>query len=106
MGDITRIDHSSNGVQFSVQIDDHTSELVKKLAKGYYRGLKKIGMRAVTYAKRLCPVDTGHLKNNITSKVSGDPLLTGMKARPFLRPAATEHSQEYGEILKEEVNKA
>ena len=132
MSEISIINHSSNGVQMSVVIHDQTKDLQKKLLQGYYRGLKKIGMRAVTYAKRLCPVDTGRLRNSITSYVSGDdvfigsnveyakyvecgtgqqslvggnPLLRGMKPRPFLRPAATEHGKEYGEILKEEVNK-
>lgn len=38
------------------------------------RALEKIGMTAEKYAKRLCPVDTGNLRNSITHRVDeGEP---------------------------------
>ena len=33
------------------------------------RALEKVGMTAEKYAKRLCPVDTGNLRNSITHRV-------------------------------------
>lgn len=132
MGEITLASHSANGVQFQVVIKkDNTDKLIKGLDGAYFRGLKKIGMQAEKYAKQLCPVDTGRLRNSITnfvsgkdvyigspveyakyvecgtgrsSTVGGNPTFQGMGARPYLKPAATEHSAEYGELLKSEVS--
>lgn len=124
---------SSNGLQFDLIVkQDNTTRLVKGLDGAFIRGLMKIGMQAERYAKQLCPVDTGRLRNSITHFLSGkaayvgaaahyakyvecgtgarattggNPLIGGMAARPFLRPAATDHSEEYGALLKTEVSK-
>ena len=79
------------------------------------RGLWAIGATAETYAKRLCPVDTGRLRNSIAHEVEGQDAYIGtnveyapfieygtsrMKPRPYLRPAATGHGDEYRKIME------
>lgn len=41
------------------------------------RALEIIGGKCETYAKKACPVDTGHLKNSITHQVRGDTVTIG-----------------------------
>ena len=86
------------------------------------KALETIGGKAESYAKRLCPVDTGNLRNSITheqfdestevigSNVEYAPYVelghittTGTKvaAQPFLRPAAENHSGEYRRIIEQ-----
>ena len=48
------------------------SELVRKAAdEAIERALEAVGLKAEGYAKLLCPVDTGLLRNSITHAVSG-----------------------------------
>lgn len=120
----------------SNNIDEFKEELSQVKAKA----LEEIGLIAEGYAKHLCPVDTGRLRNSISHAVDGDNayigtnveyapyvelgtgkyteggrttpwkyqdengkwhVTSGMKPRPFLRPAAEEHGQEYSQILKD-----
>lgn len=79
------------------------------------RALWAIGATAEGYAKRLCPVDTGRLRNSITHVSDGESAYIGtnveyasfvelgtskMHARPYLKPAATQHSDEYKRIAE------
>lgn len=69
--------------------------------------LKQVGIKCVSGAKRLCPVDTGRLRSSITEELrhDGDGLVevvgtdveyaafvelgtSRMRAQPYLRPAA------------------
>lgn len=83
--------------------------------------LEIIGGKAETYAKRLCPVDTGRLRSSIThqqmdentevigTNVEYAPYVelghhttsgTMVNGKPFLRPAAENHISEYKNIMK------
>lgn len=53
----------------SVTIQDHSSEVSAEIKAALLRGLEKIGLVAEGYAKKLCPVDTGNLRNSITHVV-------------------------------------
>lgn len=57
-----------------VEITDN-SELVKEeFEAAVLRALEKCGLTAEGYAKKLCPVDTGNLRNSITHQVqSAEP---------------------------------
>lgn len=58
----------------SVTIQDHSSEVSAEIKKALLRGLEKCGLVAEGYAKKLCPVDTGNLRNSITHVVDdGEP---------------------------------
>ncbi len=92
-----------------------------------------IGGKAESYAKMLCPVDTGNLRNSITHTTEDDghtvvigstvyyaPFVElgtgrnaegangrgtreGMKPRPYLRPAIEDHREEYKHIIQSEL---
>lgn len=53
----------------SVTIQDHSAEVSDEIKAALLRGLEKCGLVAEGYAKKLCPVDTGNLRNSITHVV-------------------------------------
>lgn len=63
----------------SVEIQDHSAEVSAEIKAALLRGLEKIGLVAEGYAKKLCPVDTGNLRNSITHMVDegGDAVYIG-----------------------------
>ena len=56
----------------SVTIHDHSAEVSAEIKAALLRGLEKVGLVAEGYAKKLCPVDTGNLRNSITHAVDED----------------------------------
>lgn len=63
----------------SVTIQDHSAEVSAEIKAALLRGLEKCGLVAEGYAKKLCPVDTGNLRNSITHMVDegGDAVYIG-----------------------------
>lgn len=63
----------------SVTIEDHSAEVSDEIKAALLRGLEKCGLVAEGYAKKLCPVDTGNLRNSITHVVDegGDAVYIG-----------------------------
>lgn len=53
-----------------VEITDHTDQVLAAMRAAALRGLEKCGLVAEGYAKKLCPVDTGNLRNSITHTVT------------------------------------
>lgn len=53
-------------------IKDNSEEIKRALKEATVRTLERIGLQAEGYAKDLCPVDTGTLRNSITHKVVND----------------------------------
>jgi HK97 gp10 family phage protein len=101
-----------------VKITDNSGEFLDALSEQIEQALTAIGLTAESYAKRDCPVDTGRLRNSITNAVRTDEKAvyigsnveyaayvelgtTRMKARPYLKPAATEHSAEYKSLAEQ-----
>ena len=101
---------------------DNTDEVLKGLSDAVERSLTRIGLEAEGYAKKECPVDTGNLRNSITNEVrsSEEAVYIGTnveyaayvelgttrtKAKPYLKPAAAEHSAVYKRIIEEEIGK-
>ena len=99
-----------------VVFESHLGEFQEALESQLEQALIAIGMTAETYAKE-CPVDTGRLRNSITHEVDmGDKSVvigtnveyaafvelgtSKMRARPYLRPAAESHSEEYKAIVE------
>lgn len=104
----------------SYSCKDNTDEVLKGLSDAAERALTRIGFEAEGYAKKECPVDTGNLRNSITHEVvqSEKAVYIGTnveyaayvelgtvrtKAKPYLKPAATEHSTVYKRIMEEEM---
>lgn len=63
----------------SITIQDHSAEVSAEIKAALLRGLEKCGLVAEGYAKKLCPVDTGNLRNSITHMVDegGDAVYIG-----------------------------
>ena len=100
-----------------VVIKDNSGEFLKALPEQIEAALTAIGLTAETYAKKDCPVDTGRLRNSITNAVALNEQAvyigtnveyaayvelgtSRMKPRPYLKPAATEHSDEYKKLAE------
>ena len=121
---------------------DNSEEIADKIKAAIQRALKRIGMQAEGFAKKLCPVDTGGLRNSINHKVQKDEVYIGtnkeyaayvelgtgkyydggrktpwayqdekgnwhmthgQRARPYLKPAAADHTQTYKNIVEDEM---
>ena len=53
----------------SVTIQEHSADVSAEIKAALLRGLEKVGLVAEGYAKKLCPVDTGNLRNSITHMI-------------------------------------
>lgn len=53
-----------------ITLEDHSAEVLKALDAAVGRALEKCGLVAEGHAKKLCPVDTGNLRNSITHTVA------------------------------------
>lgn len=58
----------------SVEIQDHSAEVSAEIRSALLRGLEKCGLVAEGYAKKLCPVETGILRNSNTHAVDEDEM--------------------------------
>lgn len=105
----------------SVTFISHVKEVLFAEQKARNQALEVIGGKAETYAKRICPVKTGRLRNSITHQqydentevigtnveyapyvelghhTSGGKFVSG---KPFLKPAAEGHTAEYKAIIE------
>lgn len=97
--------------------EDNREQFKHAFNKALARALEEIGLAAEGYAKRLCPVDTGRLRNSIThvTRYGAKAVYIGtnveyaayvelgtrmQKPQPYLRPAAADHQATYRSILK------
>lgn len=127
-----------------IKITDNSGLIKEEFHAACLRALEKCGLVAEGHAKRLCPVDTGNLRNSISHKVDpeepaayigtdlsyapyvelgtgiyaggGRPTpwvyqdgsgnwhwTRGNKAQPYLKPAVADHTQQYRDIIKDEL---
>lgn len=52
-----------------VEFTDNSQQVKEETQAAVLRALEKCGLTAEGYAKKLCPVDTGNLRNSITHAV-------------------------------------
>lgn len=58
----------------AVTFNDYSDEVLEAFEAGCLMALERCGLQAEGYAKDLCPVDTGALRNSISHKVDpGEP---------------------------------
>lgn len=105
-----------------IVIADNTEYWLDQFPMALARAMEKIGLMAERYAKKLCPFDTGRLRNSITYAVDGgeEAVYIGTNVeyapyvelgnhrhdpQPFLVPAARDHVDQYSKILKSELGK-
>jgi phage gpG-like protein len=60
-----------------ISFEDHSDEILQLFAQAKERALEAVGLQAEGYAKKLCPVDTGVLRNTITHAVDDDNAYIG-----------------------------
>lgn len=124
--------YSTNGI--SVKYEDNSPQVLAALKQATTRGLEACGAKAESYAKqelsRAKPhkdgsvrpnVITGRLRNSISHAVEGNNAYIGSNcsyassvelgtrktwAYPYLKPAATQHSDEYRNILENSLKNA
>ena len=105
----------------AVTFINHGPQVLSAEQAARNRALEMIGGKAESYAKKLCPVDTGNLRNSIThqqmddntemigSNVEYAPFVelphhsaagNLIPGKPFLRPAAEGHAAEYRKIIE------
>lgn len=53
-----------------ITLEDHSDEVLKALESACQQALEKCGLVGEGYAKKLCPVNTGNLRNSITHTVA------------------------------------
>lgn len=106
----------------SVTKVDNSDEVVESIRDAVTKAMETIGQMAVANAKQIVPVDTGALKDSIDSAVSKQEstisttvyadtpyaayveLGTSMqRAQPYLKPAVTDHTGEYVNVLASQV---
>jgi len=111
----------------SVVFTSHAKEALSAEQAARKKALELIGGKAESYAKKLCPVDTGRLRNSITHQqydentevigsnveyapyvelghhTSGGKFIAG---KPFLKPAAEGHTAEYKAIIEAVMSNA
>lgn len=106
----------------SVIFTSHCKQALTAEAAARAKALELIGGKAESYAKKLCPVDTGRLRNSIThqqydehtevvgTNVEYAPYVElgthRQAAKPYLRPAAENHTAEYKRIIEVVMSEA
>lgn len=53
----------------NVEFTDNSAQVKSEFEMAVLRALEKCGLAGEGYAKKLCPVDTGNLRNSITHQV-------------------------------------
>lgn len=109
---------TSSDTSTLVEVQENNAEQIEAaMDKAIAKALTMIGMKAEGNAKAICPVDTGRLRNSITNAIDieanavyigtnveyGPDVELGtrkMHPHPYLRPAASDHADEYRAILK------
>ena len=100
---------------------DNTDEVLAALERAKKRGLEAIGLTAEGYAKKDTPVDTGRLRNSISHATDDEAAYIGTNVEyaPYvelgargrqgvhmLQRAATEHADEYKQIMEDAMEHA
>ncbi len=100
------------------QIKQDNFDLVKSMNEtALKQGLEMCAGTAENYAKKLCPVDTGRLRQSIGHSTGDREAVVGtdveyaefvelgtryQHAQPYLKPALAEHAAEYSKIFQVE----
>ena len=124
--------YTTHGI--TVKFDDHSPEVLAALKRATARGLEACGAKAESYAKQELSkskphkrgpsrpnVITGRLRNSVSHTVQNNEMYVGSNvdyaaavelgtrkswAYPYLKPAATQHTGEYKQILADSLKNA
>lgn len=124
--------YTTHGI--TVKFDDHSPEVLAALKRATVRGLEACGAKAESYAKQELSkskphkrgpsrpnIITGRLRNSVSHTVQNNEMYVGSNvdyaaavelgtrkswAYPYLKPAATQHTGEYKQILADSLKNA
>ena len=111
----------SSGSEYVMVAQDNTEEVTLAIRQAIRSALRDIGERAVRHATDIVPVRTGNLKSSIAYDADDRQVIIGsdvtyasyvemgtsmMAARPYLRPAMTDHVDEYRRVMREHLENA
>lgn len=84
-----------------IDITDNSGLVREEFQAAVLRALEKCGLTAEGYAKLLCPVDTGNLRNSITHQVDegGDVVYIG-SASEYAAYVINKRNSEQGSIIR------
>lgn len=106
----------------SFSMNSHKHEVQEELKRRVENALTRCAGEMEKHAKRNCPVDTGRLRNSVSTEVTSDDdennvyvgtnveyaphVELGTKraeAQPFLKPAVADHQNAYKRIIRNEL---
>lgn len=105
------------GINFT--IEDRTEEVKSRVNAAMVEALETVGLLAEGYAKAICPVDTGRLRNSITHAVDENAVVIGSnveyapyielgrsKQAPngFLGPAVSSHMDQFKTVIQAKLS--
>ena len=114
------------GKTFALSVTSHRAKVTDAVTEDIVRAFEICGGKAETYAKQLCPVDTGRLRNSITHKqeeTDTEVIGTNVEYAPYVElghhtssgklvsgklylvPALENHISEYREKIRNEQKK-
>ena len=100
---------------------DNTDEVLSALGRAKKRGLEAIGLTAEGHAKKETPVDTGRLRNSISHATDDEAAYIGTNVeyapyvelgargrdgKHMLQRAASEHKDEYKQLIVDSMKNA
>lgn len=103
-----------------VDVTSHIDDALRQADSAAQRALEMCGLLAEKYAKALCPVDTGRLRNSITHQTDETSTMVGTNveyapyvelgtskkgARPYIAPSIQNHIREYNAVINAELKK-
>ena len=89
----------ANKGTWTFQFESNVGGVLSAKERAVLRALEKMGGTAETYAKKLCPVDTGRLRASITHKYEGEEtelVGTNVDYAPYVELG---HNQEVGRYV-------
>lgn len=101
--------------------EDNTDEVLSALEGAKKRGLEAIGLTAEGHAKKITPVDTGRLRNSVSHATDDEAAYIGTnveyapyvelgtrgrQGKHMLQRAASEHADEYKQLMKGSMENA
>lgn len=103
------------GADMATEFTDNKDKFIEALHAQLPTALEALGLQGEGYAKLLCPVDTGRLRNSITHTRDDSSAYIGTnveyaayvelgtsksRAHPYLQPAVQDHKEEYKAIFQ------
>lgn len=106
----------------SIQIaHDNSAAVMAAITAGAKIAFEEIGQSAERYAKEICPVDTGRLRNSISHAVDDRSVSVGTNVeyapyvelgargrtpQPFIRPSIEDNLSSYQSVLVKHIKDA